>query len=112
MRNLSVQITTNLVITVNISKTFTYLDICDKYKPTGQEQDSFGGGFQRDQSFSGEVTDLNIWSSVLASSTLSQVKLSTPLSISTLLLAFVMLVMLSYCLCFEVLKSERNECDF
>ncbi|XP_068220245.1 uncharacterized protein [Palaemon carinicauda] len=28
----------------------------------GQEQDSLGGGFQRDQSYSGEITDLNFWS--------------------------------------------------
>ncbi|XP_071531024.1 LOW QUALITY PROTEIN: uncharacterized protein [Panulirus ornatus] len=31
----------------------------------GQEQDSFGGGFQQDQSFSGEITQLNFWSRVL-----------------------------------------------
>ncbi|XP_064113370.1 uncharacterized protein LOC135220010 isoform X2 [Macrobrachium nipponense] len=28
----------------------------------GQEQDTLGGSFQRDQSYSGEITDLNFWS--------------------------------------------------
>ncbi|ROT78797.1 putative glycine receptor subunit alpha-4 isoform X3 [Penaeus vannamei] len=36
----------------------------------GQEQDSFGGGFQRDQSFSGEITQLNFWSRVLDEGTI------------------------------------------
>lgn len=31
----------------------------------GQEQDSMGGGFQRDQSFCGELSHLNIWGRVL-----------------------------------------------
>ncbi|XP_063889374.1 uncharacterized protein LOC135116084 isoform X2 [Scylla paramamosain] len=39
----------------------------------GQEQDQFGGGFQRDQSFSGEITQLNFWSSVLSPLTISKV---------------------------------------
>ncbi|XP_045129533.1 uncharacterized protein LOC123515136 isoform X2 [Portunus trituberculatus] len=39
----------------------------------GQEQDRFGGGFQRDQSFSGEITQLNFWSSVLSPSTISKI---------------------------------------
>ncbi|XP_063889382.1 uncharacterized protein LOC135116084 isoform X3 [Scylla paramamosain] len=39
----------------------------------GQEQDQFGGGFQRDQSFSGEITQLNFWSSVLSPLTISKI---------------------------------------
>ncbi|KAK3867319.1 hypothetical protein Pcinc_027213 [Petrolisthes cinctipes] len=39
----------------------------------GQEQDSMGGGFQRDQSFSGEITHLNFWSSVLSNNTINRV---------------------------------------
>ncbi|KAG7166367.1 Neuronal pentraxin-2-like 8 [Homarus americanus] len=39
----------------------------------GQEQDSLGGGFQRDQSFCGEITHLNIWSRTLDHHTLTQV---------------------------------------
>ncbi|KAK7074796.1 hypothetical protein SK128_008782 [Halocaridina rubra] len=31
----------------------------------GQEQDAFGGGFQRDQSYSGEITQLNIWTGII-----------------------------------------------
>ncbi|CAL4122826.1 unnamed protein product, partial [Meganyctiphanes norvegica] len=31
----------------------------------GQEQDRMGGGFQRDQSYSGGITDLNFWSKIL-----------------------------------------------
>ncbi|XP_042218234.1 uncharacterized protein LOC121863580 [Homarus americanus] len=31
----------------------------------GQEQDSMGGGFQRDQSFSGEITLLSFWNRIL-----------------------------------------------
>ena len=31
----------------------------------GQEQDSFGGRFDPNQSYIGELTDLNIWSRVL-----------------------------------------------
>ena len=31
----------------------------------GQDQDSLGGGFERDQSFIGEMTAVNIWSRVL-----------------------------------------------
>lgn len=34
--------------------------------PAGQEQDSLGGGFQRDQSYSGEITQLNFWDSYLS----------------------------------------------
>lgn len=41
---------------------------------TGQEQDSFGGGFQRDQSFSGEITQLNFWSRVLDEGTIRKVR--------------------------------------
>ncbi|KAF2363380.1 Neurotransmitter-gated ion-channel ligand-binding domain [Trinorchestia longiramus] len=41
----------------------------------GQEQDSLGGGFQRDQSFSGEVTQLNFWYDVLDSSTIRDIAL-------------------------------------
>ncbi|KAK8393089.1 hypothetical protein O3P69_013253 [Scylla paramamosain] len=39
----------------------------------GQEQDSLGGGFQRDQSFSGELTHLNVWRSVLDEATVNQI---------------------------------------
>ncbi|ROT60958.1 putative neuronal pentraxin-2 [Penaeus vannamei] len=39
----------------------------------GQEQDSFGGGFQRDQSFSGEITELNFWERVLDDRTIARV---------------------------------------
>ena len=31
----------------------------------GQEQDSVGGGFQKHQSFIGEMTGVNIWNRVL-----------------------------------------------
>ncbi|KAM5129392.1 C-reactive protein-like [Mantella aurantiaca] len=31
----------------------------------GQEQDSFGGGFQLSQSFSGEISDVHMWDDVL-----------------------------------------------
>ena len=50
------------------------------YSNPGQEQDQFGGGFQRDQSFSGEITQLNFWSSVLDHSTLAKVTALTCLS--------------------------------
>ena len=40
---------------------------------SGQEQDSFGGGFQRDQSFSGEITELNFWHKVLDENTIKKV---------------------------------------
>ncbi|XP_045110701.1 uncharacterized protein LOC123504331 [Portunus trituberculatus] len=39
----------------------------------GQEQDSLGGGFQRDQSFSGELTHLNVWGSVLNEAAVNQI---------------------------------------
>ncbi|XP_069167656.1 LOW QUALITY PROTEIN: uncharacterized protein [Procambarus clarkii] len=39
----------------------------------GQEQDTVGGGFQRDQSFCGEITHLNIWGEVLHPLTIQQV---------------------------------------
>ncbi|XP_029437477.1 serum amyloid P-component-like [Rhinatrema bivittatum] len=32
----------------------------------GQEQDSYGGGFDINQSFVGEITDVNMWDSVLS----------------------------------------------
>ena len=32
----------------------------------GQEQDSFGGGFDPNQNYIGELTDLNMWNRVLA----------------------------------------------
>ncbi|KAK7073105.1 hypothetical protein SK128_019623 [Halocaridina rubra] len=32
----------------------------------GQEQDTFGGGYHRDQSFSGEITELNYWDTVVS----------------------------------------------
>lgn len=31
----------------------------------GQEQDTYGGGFDKSQSFVGEIGDLNMWDSVL-----------------------------------------------
>ncbi|XP_029436389.1 serum amyloid P-component-like [Rhinatrema bivittatum] len=34
----------------------------------GQEQDSYGGGFDINQSFVGEITDVNMWDSVLSPS--------------------------------------------
>ncbi|XP_070688316.1 adhesion G protein-coupled receptor D2 [Pempheris klunzingeri] len=34
----------------------------------GQEQDTFGGSFKKDESFSGSITDLHIWDRVLNSS--------------------------------------------
>lgn len=43
----------------------------------GQEQDSLGGGFHRDQSFSGEITELNFWGQVLDDYTIMQVSLSS-----------------------------------
>lgn len=39
---------------------------------TGQEQDSLAGGFHRDQSFSGEITELNFWGRVLDEKTITQ----------------------------------------
>nr|XP_045625856.1 uncharacterized protein LOC123775072 [Procambarus clarkii] len=36
----------------------------------GQEQDKLGGGFDRDQTFSGEITALNVWFTVLNASTI------------------------------------------
>ena len=37
----------------------------------GQEQDSFGGGFDASQSYIGELTDLNMWSRVLNATEIS-----------------------------------------
>ncbi|XP_069977730.1 uncharacterized protein [Penaeus vannamei] len=39
----------------------------------GQEQDSLAGGFHRDQSFSGEITELNFWGRVLDDRTIAQI---------------------------------------
>ncbi|XP_045585044.2 glycine receptor subunit alpha-2 isoform X2 [Procambarus clarkii] len=39
----------------------------------GQEQDQLGGGFQRDQSYSGEITQLNLWATELANHTIKRV---------------------------------------
>ncbi|XP_076056292.1 uncharacterized protein LOC143034241 [Oratosquilla oratoria] len=39
----------------------------------GQEQDAMGGGFQRDQSYSGEITDLNFWRYILDDATIKKV---------------------------------------
>ncbi|XP_037779361.1 neuronal pentraxin-2-like [Penaeus monodon] len=39
----------------------------------GQEQDSLAGGFHRDQSFSGEITELNFWGRVLDEKTITQI---------------------------------------
>ncbi|XP_068220335.1 uncharacterized protein [Palaemon carinicauda] len=38
----------------------------------GQEQDELGGGFQRDQSFCGEITQLNFWSRELDETTIQR----------------------------------------
>ncbi|XP_047476382.1 neuronal pentraxin-2-like [Penaeus chinensis] len=38
-----------------------------------QEQDSLAGGFHRDQSFSGEITELNFWGRVLDDKTITQI---------------------------------------
>lgn len=40
----------------------------------GQEQDTFGGSFKRDESFSGSITELHIWNRVLNSSEISSVE--------------------------------------
>ncbi|XP_071522701.1 uncharacterized protein [Panulirus ornatus] len=41
----------------------------------GQEQDTLGGSFHQEQSFSGEFTELNIWRTVLDDDTIKQVAL-------------------------------------
>ncbi|XP_064100869.1 uncharacterized protein LOC135211492 [Macrobrachium nipponense] len=38
----------------------------------GQEQDSFGGGFQRDQSFSGEITELDFWDETISDESIKE----------------------------------------
>ncbi|XP_024909715.1 adhesion G-protein coupled receptor D2 [Cynoglossus semilaevis] len=40
----------------------------------GQEQDTFGGSFKKNESFSGSITDLHIWDRVLNSSEISSMK--------------------------------------
>ncbi|XP_042371703.1 adhesion G-protein coupled receptor D2 isoform X2 [Plectropomus leopardus] len=47
----------------------------------GQEQDTFGGSFKRDESFSGSITELHIWDRVLNSSEIyTMEKLCSPVS--------------------------------
>ena len=38
----------------------------------GQEQDSFGGGFDATQKYNGELTDLNMWNRVLSAGEISK----------------------------------------
>ncbi|KAI3368680.1 hypothetical protein L3Q82_025675 [Scortum barcoo] len=40
---------------------------CDGHFIIGQEQDTFGGSFKKDESFSGSITELHIWDRVLNS---------------------------------------------
>ena len=42
----------------------------------GQEQDSFGGGFDANQNYLGELTDLNIWNRVLSASEITKLSKS------------------------------------
>ncbi|KAG8445814.1 hypothetical protein GDO86_010558, partial [Hymenochirus boettgeri] len=42
----------------------------------GQEQDSFGGGFDTNQSFVGEISDVNLWDYVLSPEDISKVFLA------------------------------------
>ena len=42
----------------------------------GQEQDSFGGGFDATQNYIGELTDLNMWNRVLDASEVSHLSKS------------------------------------
>ncbi|XP_069478475.1 C-reactive protein-like [Ambystoma mexicanum] len=42
----------------------------------GQEQDSFGGSFDKNQSFEGEISDLHVWDHVLSPSDIQQVFLN------------------------------------
>ena len=42
----------------------------------GQEQDSFGGGFDANQCYIGELTDINIWSRVLNATEISSLSKS------------------------------------
>ena len=42
----------------------------------GQEQDSFGGGFDATQNYIGELTDLNMWNRVLEASEVSHLSKS------------------------------------
>lgn len=47
----------------------------------GQEQDTFGGSFKKDESFSGSITELHIWDRVLNSSEIyTMEKLCSPVS--------------------------------
>ncbi|XP_051003865.1 serum amyloid P-component [Acomys russatus] len=46
----------------------------------GQEQDSYGGGFDKDQSFVGEIGDLNMWDSVLTPEDIQFVYQGSPLN--------------------------------
>ncbi|KAA0193776.1 hypothetical protein HAZT_HAZT006108 [Hyalella azteca] len=39
----------------------------------GQDQDKFGGGFERDQSYSGEITQLNYWHRALDAATIRNI---------------------------------------
>lgn len=46
----------------------------------GQEQDTYGGGFDKAQSFVGEITDLNMWDSVLTPEEITFVYQGSPLN--------------------------------
>lgn len=59
-----------LVYTVLQTHTCKYIELPI---PTGQEQDNFGGGFQRYQSYSGEISQLSFWPTELANDTIIQV---------------------------------------
>lgn len=39
----------------------------------GQDQDSFGGGFEKEQTFVGEMTSVNIWSYAMTPQEISSV---------------------------------------
>ena len=43
----------------------------DGFLVIGQEQDSFGGGFDKNQNFIGELTAVNIWNRVLSEEEIS-----------------------------------------
>lgn len=60
---------------------FRFFDLAISFIPlflflfAGQEQDSLGGGFQRDQSYSGEITQLSFWDSYLSREAIGGVSL-------------------------------------
>lgn len=44
----------------------------------GQDQDSFGGGFEAVQSFVGEISDVNMWDYVLSPETMKALSYGYP----------------------------------